>query len=250
MASSAHTSSVAAGRESGFQNTLWSRVFAAGNGDDSHSRQAAEELCRLYWYPIYAFLRRWGQDRQNARDLAQGFFAHIFESQLLKKAKPDKGRFRSFLLGSLKNFVHNEHAREQAVKRGGGAEIVSIDEESAEGLYRHEPATNLTPEKLFDRRWALTVIQEAMQRLQNEYERAGMKDLYAKIQSHLSGDYQESHAVLAGRLNTTEGNARVLVSRARARFRQLLRAVVADTVVDLDQVDMELKHLQEALRER
>jgi RNA polymerase sigma-70 factor (ECF subfamily) len=235
-------------RESGFQNTLWSRVIAAGS-EGPDATQAAEQLCRVYWYPIYAFLRRGGHDRQQAGDLTQGFFCYLFEKSLFQKADPEKGRFRSFLLGTLKNFVHNEQERDEAMKRGGGAEIFSIDEETAEGFYRYEPATNLSPDKLFDRRWAMTVLQEATRRLETEYEKAGTKELYAKICPQLSGDKTDSHAELAGSLHKTEGATRVLIFRLRSRFRQLVRAVIADTVGDPKLVEVELQHLQAALRE-
>ena len=232
-----------------FQHTLWSRVLAAGRVDSPQSRQAIEELCRLYWFPIYAFLRRAGHDRQQARDLVQGFFQYLLERDLLGKADPERGRFRSFLIGIVKNYVRGEHDKEQALRRGGGVDIVSIDEEVAEGRYAHEPSTELSPEKLFDRRWALQVLEQAMERLQAEYARTGMKELFTELQPYLTGDGESSFAELGARLNRSEGAARVLVFRLRERFRQLIRAVIADTVSDLEQVEMELKHLQAALRE-
>ncbi len=224
-------------------------MFAAGRLDTPNSRQALECLCRHYWYPIYAFLRRWGIDRQNARDLTQGFFAYLLEESLLQKADPSKGRFRSFLLGSLKKFVSNQHAREQALKRGGRAHFVSIDEQTAEGRYAYEPATDLTPEKLFDRRWALDLIAEAMRRLEAEYQRADLHELFVALQPYLIGDQNGHMAELAAQLNKTEGAARVVVCRLRNRFRKLLRNVIADTVAAPDQVEGELEHLQAVLRE-
>jgi RNA polymerase sigma factor (sigma-70 family) len=157
-----------------FEDTLWSRVIAAGKTQLPDSRNALEELCQTYWLPIYAFLRRWGHDRQDARDLTQGFFAYVLEQKLLVKADPDRGRFRSFLLGILKNFVSNQRDWEAALKRGSQYRIVSMDEQTAEGLYAHEPATDSTPEKMFDRRWALKVLEQAMERLREEYRPAGM----------------------------------------------------------------------------
>src|SRR5439155_21379072 len=182
--------------DAAFQNTLWSRVFAAGKFDSPQSRQALEELCRLYWYPIYAYVRRWGHDRQDARDLTQGFFAYLLEGNLFGKADPGRGRFRSFLLGTLQNFVRRQKVKELALKRGGGAELLSIDEETAEGRYAHEPSTKVTPETLFDRRWALTVLEQAMQRLEAEYSRANMKELFAALQPYLTGDGEASFAEL------------------------------------------------------
>lgn len=232
-----------------FQNTLWGRVLVAGKIDSPQSRQAIAELCRLYWYPIYAFLRRSGHERQQAGDLTQGFFEYLLERNLFGRADPERGRFRSFLIGVLKNFVRGEYDKEKALRRGGGAEIVSIDEEVAEGRYVHEPATLVTPEKLMDRRWALEVLEQAMTRLQAEYSRSGMKDVFSQLQPHLTGDGQTSFLELGVRLDRSEGAARVLVFRLRERFRHLIRAVIADTVSDLEQVEIELKHLQAALRE-
>lgn len=223
-------------------------MFAAGSAGPE-AVQARENLCRVYWYPIYAFLRRSGNNPQKASDLTQGFFCYLFENNLFQKADPEKGRFRSFLLGTLKNYAHNEQERDLASKRGGGAVIFSIDEVNAEGRYRYEPATNLSPDKLFDRRWAMTVLQEATCRLEIEYNQAGLKEVYAEICPYLTGDHNGSYLELAGRLHKTEGSARVLIFRFRNRFRQLLRAVIADTVADLNLVEMELQHLHDALRE-
>jgi DNA-directed RNA polymerase specialized sigma24 family protein len=248
MASNAQNGSLDAGRDSRFQNTLWSQVLAAGL-PGTEAGHAAEQLCRTYWPPIYAFLRRCGHDRQQARDYTQGFFAYFFAKQLLLKANPEKGRFRSFLLGTLKNFVHNEEGRHQALKRGGGTELLSIDEETAEGLYVNEPATTLTPDKLFDRRWAMTVLQEAASRLEAEYARAGRSEEFVAIYPYLTGDQDENHIELAKRLGKSPGATRVLVSRCRNRFRQLLRAVIADTVLEVEQVEDELQQLLQALRE-
>ena len=241
--------SVASGGACKFENTLWSRVFAAARLDSSSCQPALEELCRQYWYPIYAYNRRGGHDRQRARDLTQGFFAYLLEGNVLKRAAPGRGRFRSFLLGTLKNFLLNQHEKEHTIRRGGKVEFVSIDEETAEGIYSHEPSSSLTPEKLFDRRWAMMVLEDAMRRLQVEYERAGMREIFAAAQPYLTGDGESSFADLGTQLKRNEGAARVLVFRFRERFRQLIRSVIADTVSDLEQVEIELAHLQAALRE-
>jgi hypothetical protein len=228
---------------------MWSQVFAAGRPDQPTSVDALNSLCRLYWYPIYAFLRRCGHESQNARDLTQGFFVYLIEANLLKKATPDRGRFRSFLLGTLKNFVSNLQARENALKRGGGARLISIDEQMAEGRYEHEPSVGQSPEKFFDRRWALTVIGEALGRLEAEYRRAGAVGLFAMLQPYLTGDQEDGLDDLAARLNKSPATTRVTVFRLRHRFRKLIREVVADTVADPDQVEKELAHLQASLRE-
>ena len=234
------SSSTGLGNQAAFQNTLWSQVFAAGRADMPHSRQALEELCRLYWFPIYAFLRRWGHDRQEARDLTQGFFAYVLEENILAKADPERGRFRSFLLGILKNYVSNQQNWAKAIKRGGQHKIVSIDEETAEGLYANEPSSDVTPDKIFERRWALAVLEEAMKRLKAEYGHAGMHTLFATLQPWLTGDHQTGFAALGDQLGKSEGAARVIVHRFRDRFRKLIRVVIADTVTDVDQVELEL----------
>ena len=236
--------------QAAFQNTLWSQVFAAGKLSSPNSEQALEELCRLYWYPIYAFLRRWGHNREEARDLTQGFFAYLLEQNAIAKANPERGRFRSFLLGTLKNYVSNQQNWTNAIKRGGKQQLVSIDEETAEGLYAHEPITHATPDSIFEKRWALAVVEEAMKRLDAEYSHAGMEALFVLLQPWLTGDCECGFAALGAALGKTEGNARVLVHRLRDRFRKLIRAVIADTVTDADEVETELAHLQAALRVR
>jgi len=229
-----------------FQSTLWSQVRAAGRPDAPEARPALEALCRMYWPPIYAFLRRCGQRHENAEDLTQGFFAYLLEGRLLQKAEPDRGRFRSFLLGTLKYFVSNHQAREQALKRGGGTSLISIDLAVADGL---EPAANVSPERLFDRNWSQVVLQESLRRLAAEYHRGGLADQFDVLQPFLTGDAEGSLADLAARLGKSNGAIRILVFRLRNRFRRLIRAVIADTITDLDQVESELRHLEEALRD-
>jgi RNA polymerase sigma factor (sigma-70 family) len=248
MPGSPQTSTADPRSESSFQNTLWSRILLAGRLDHADSRQALEELCRAYWYPIYAFLRRWGYDHEKTQDLTQGFFAYLLTKNLLQKADPQKGRFRSFLLTSLRNYACNEYAREHTLKRGGEALFISLDSQFAENCYAQEPATTLAPDKLFDRRWALAVLHQTMQRLEAEYDRAGMKGQFAALQPYLTGDETGSYVELAGRLGKTESTTRVQVSRFRQRFRHLIRAVIADTVSDVGQVETELQELQAALR--
>src|SRR5687768_5971940 len=193
-------SSASSRRDAAFQSTLWSQVRVAGRTNAPHATQALETLCRTYWSPIYAFLRRCGHERQNAKDLTQGFFAYLLEEGLLEKADPNRGRFRSFLLGSLKFFVSNQQAKERALKRGGGICFVAIDAETEDGLLPNEPITHLTPERLFDRRWARLVLAEAMGRLATEYVRGGLSEQFDLLQSHLTGDTDEHLPMLAARL--------------------------------------------------
>jgi hypothetical protein len=235
--------------EGAFQSTLWSRVHVAARSGAPDSRQALEELCRAYWQPIYVFLRRSGHGRDNAKDLTQGFFSYLLERGLLQKADAEKGRFRSFLLGSLKFFVSNEQARERALKRGGGVKLLSIDVEPVEHAASWEPATTLSPERLFERKWALAVIGQAVERLAEEYRRAGMEEQFQLLQPHLTGDPDDRLLELAGRLGKSHGATRLLMLRLRNRFRRLIRAVIADTISDVDQIESELRHLAQALRE-
>lgn len=195
------------------------------------------------------FLRRAGQERQAAQDLAQGFFQYLLQHHLLAKANPDRGRFRSFLIGVLKNYVRNERSKEEALRRGGGIKIVSLDEEEAERRCSQESVSVENPEKLFDRRWALQLIEQAIERLREEYTQAGLAESFFVLQPYLTGDDSSGFADLATRLNIQEGAARGRVFRFRTRFRHLLRRVIADTVLDPDNVDTELEHLRAALRD-
>jgi RNA polymerase sigma factor (sigma-70 family) len=232
-----------------FEPTLWGEVLAAGRPDTPDFAQALERLCRVYWYPIYAYLRRRGFDRQEARDLTQGFFFYLVKKNVVQAADPEKGRFRSFLLGSLKNFVSNEAGRQRALKRGGDVQFISLDDELAEGRYTHEPKDDRSPEKLFDRRWALTVLEEAGARLEEEFKKAGAEREFAELKAFLNNDHGLAYAELSVRLNRSEVALRSTVSRMRKRFRELLREVIKETVSGADQVEAEMNHLKAALRE-
>jgi RNA polymerase sigma-70 factor (ECF subfamily) len=242
------SSSSSARCEGAFQSTLWSQVRLAGDSDPAAARQALEQLCRLYWQPVFAFLRRCGHDVEDAKDLTQGFFAYVLDTGLLKKADPDRGRFRSFLLGCLKFFVSNEQAKSRAIKRGGGTALVSIDMEDAPEPVA--PAGDGSPDQIFDRKWAVAVLREAMHRLKAEHERAGMAEQFAALQPHLTGDAVEHLPAVAARIGKSEAAVRVLLFRLRNRFRRATRAVIAETVTDVEQVEMELRHLEAALRGR
>jgi RNA polymerase sigma-70 factor (ECF subfamily) len=232
-----------------FEPTLWGEVFAAGQLEHPDSARAMERLCQIYWYPIYAYLRRRGFDRNDAKDLTQGFFFYLVKKNVVQAADPEKGRFRSFLLGSLKNFVSNEEGRQRAQKRGGAMQLLSLDEEVAEGRYAHEPSDNRSPEKLFDRRWALTVLDEASRRLELDFRKAGAEREFAELKSFLNSDRGLAYAELSARLNRSEIALRSTVSRMRKRFRGFLLEVIKETVSDPAQVEAELNHLKAALRE-
>jgi DNA-directed RNA polymerase specialized sigma24 family protein len=231
----------------GFQSTLWSQVRAAGRNEAAESTEALEALCRNYWQPIYAFLRRCGHEAQTAEDLTQGFFLYVLQEDLLKKADQERGRFRSFLLGSLKFFVSNEQARARSLKRGGRATFIPIDAEASRTI---PLLTQLTPERVFERKWALAVLARAMARLQAEYGRAGAEQEFAALQPYITGEPEDHLSDLALRLGKAQSATRVMMFRIRNRFRRLIREVIADTLLDPSQVEAELEELQRALREQ
>jgi RNA polymerase sigma factor (sigma-70 family) len=228
-----------------FQSTLWSQVRAAALTEGAAATPALESLCRAYWHPIYAFLRRSGHECDNAKDLTQDFFLYLLQEGLLQKADEERGRFRSFLLGALKFFVSNERARAGALKRGGRATFVAIDSEAS-----MEPALlmALTPERMFERKWALSVIDQALERLQTEYRRAGLESEFAALSPYLTGEPEDHLSDLAVRLGKSHSATRVMMFRIRNRFRRMIRAVIADTLADPSDVEGELAELQRALR--
>jgi len=232
-----------------FPPTHWSAVFAAGKEGTARAEAALAELCSAYWYPLYAFARRKGHQPADAQDLTQGFFAYLIDAQLVAKANPDKGRFRSFLLGCFIHFMASEKERAQARKRGGGHFLVPLDSPQAEARLAQEPSPEANPERLFDRHWALAVLDAALAHLEVEFRRSGRAALFQQLQPFLQGDaggpgYHE----VAERLGTTEGTIKVTVHRLRQRYRELLRIVVSQTVNNPIEVDAELAHLMAALR--
>jgi RNA polymerase sigma factor (sigma-70 family) len=236
------------GRTGAFATTNWSVVLEAGKGDLPRSATAMEKLCRRYWYPIYAFVRRRGHDRQSAEDLTQAFFAHLLDQDTLKRVDARKGKFRTFLLASLANFLANEWDKRQTWKRGGRNQIISLDEAAAEELYLHEPVEPATPEKLFDRRWALTLVAEVLAQLKQEYIAQNKTALFAQLEPALTGELTPGwHAASAARLQMTEGAVRVALHRLRRRFGELLRQEIAQTVAGPAEVDEEIRQLFSAL---
>jgi RNA polymerase sigma-70 factor (ECF subfamily) len=226
-----------------FATTRWSLVLAAGLSSSAESGQALAQLCRTYWYPLYAFVRRQGHSPQDAEDLTQAFFAKLLEKKILRGVAPEKGKFRSFLLASLKNFLANDWDRNHAAKRGGDQAVVSWDEQSSEDRYLQEPATDLTPEKLFDQSWALTVIESVLEQLRKEHSEAGKSQIFEAIQSYLEEEGADTYAEIAAKLGMTEGAVKMAVLRLRENFRQRLRSEIAQTVADATEIDEELRHL-------
>jgi len=230
------------GVSAAFTTTQWSGVLDARQTDPERARAALENLCSRYWYPLYAFVRRRGHGPHDAEDLTQSFFAHLLSHDALRSVEPAKGLFRTFLLSSLVNFLNDQHDRHQALKRGGGKQIVSWDALTAEELYQHEPAESLTPEKLFERRWALTLIEQVLSRLRQEYEASGKIELFRQLEGCLTGGvglgfYEET----ARLLGMNEGAVRVALHRLRRRLGELLRSEIAHTVTRPEQVDDEIR---------
>ena len=233
-----------------FVTTHWSVVLEAGASDSPESNQALELLCRTYWYPLYAYVRRKSYSADDARDLTQEFFARLLARNYLSVADRNKGKFRSFLLGCLEHFLAREWTRAHAQKRGGGQPLFSLDETDAENRYLREPAHELSAEKIFDRRWATTLLDQAMARLREECLASKKGDLFEKSQNYLSGEKGEaSYADLAATLGMSEGAIKVAVHRLRQRYGELVRAEIAQTVASPKEVDEELHYLFAVLRE-
>jgi RNA polymerase sigma-70 factor (ECF subfamily) len=231
-----------------FATTHWSVVLAAGQPESTGYRQALEVLCQTYWFPLYAYLRRHGNDAHQSEDYTQAFLAFLLDKHGLRLADPKRGRFRSFLLASLKNFLSNERARAAALKRGGGRKILSLDVENAERKYALKPREELSPEKLFARSWALTVLDRTMDRLGAEAAHAKKPELFEKLRVYLTADKNSApFREMATELDMSEGAVRVAAHRMRRRYRELLRDEIAQTVTTEDQIDQEIHDLFAAL---
>jgi len=227
-----------------FATTHWSVVLAAGQRELPQAPEALEKLCRTYWYPLYVFVRRQGNSPEDAQDLTQAFFSRLLEKNYLAKADRDRGKFRTFLLGSLKNFLLNEWKRAGRQKRGGGVEFLSIDANAAEERYTMEPANEANPDAAYEQRWAVTLIEQVLTALRQEFNAADKAPLFEELKGFIWGDKSTaSYAEIAGHLNLTEGTVKVAVHRLRQRFRELLRVEVAHTVARPEDIDGELRHL-------
>jgi RNA polymerase sigma factor (sigma-70 family) len=231
-----------------FGTTHWSVVLAVGEGDPALARAALERLCQSYWYPLYAFLRRSGKSPHDAEDLVQSFFAVCIEKDYLAAADREKGRFRSFLLLALKRFLANEYHKRHAAKRGGAHPMVALDALAAEERYAIEPVDRLSADKLFDRRWALTLLEQVLARLQQEQAAAGRAALFEHLKVFLvAGEGGPAYAELAARLSLSESALKVAVHRLRQRYRALLNDELANTVSSPTELEAERRHLLEAL---
>jgi RNA polymerase sigma-70 factor (ECF subfamily) len=231
-----------------FDTTRWSVIAAARGADPEAARAALSTLCEAYWYPLYAYIRRWGADADAARDLTQAFLASLLERRDIEHVRPERGRFRTFLLASVKHFLLNEAVRARAVKRGGGVAVLPLAFDEAEGRYQFEPIDETTPETLYERRWALTVLERVLATVQAKWQRSGRGAEFEILKTSLLGERPPGgYAAAARQLGTTEGAVKVAVHRLRKAFRAELKAAIAETVSDPADVDEELKYLERAL---
>lgn len=228
-----------------FATTHWSVVVTAGQPDSPEAAAALEKLCRTYWYPLYAYVRRRGYSEHDGQDVTQGFFAHLFEHRSLNRVDREKGRFRSFLLASLNYFLADQWDRANAQKRGGGGrQAFSVDTQEAEERYRLEPADERSPDKLFERRWAMTLLDQVLARLAQEFSDAGKSELFNRLRPFLvEGTGEKTYAETAREGGTTEEALKKAVQRMRRRYHQLFREEIAQTVASPDEVEEELRHL-------
>jgi RNA polymerase sigma factor (sigma-70 family) len=232
-----------------FATTHWSVVLSAQNETSPQANSALETLCKAYWYPIYAYVRRRGHDVAAAKDLTQEFFARLLQKQLLAGVDPTKGKFRSWLLGVINHFLAHEWAKANAQKRGAGQTLFSWDELEAEERYHLEPAEAATPERLFDRRWAFTVLEHAAARLRKEYEMVDKRPLYDCLKAYVSTDGTNLHyEEAAQQLGMTVGATKSAIYRLRQRYMELVRAEIAETVSTSSEVDEEIRYLLSVIR--
>ena len=230
-----------------FQTTHWSVVTSACNPDDPLAQEALERLCRTYWHPLFVFVRRQGHSAVDAEDLVQGFFAKFIEKNYVAGIDPEKGRFRSFLLLMFKRYAANEWDHGQRERRGGGRSIISWDQQDTEQRYLVEPVDDLSPERAYDRHWALTVLDQVLKRLGGEFRSSGKQGIFEQFKVFLSGEKGSTYAEVGARLGLSEGAVKVGVHRFRQRYRELLRAEIANTVNNPKNVDDELRDLLTAL---
>ena len=212
-------------------------------------RPALETLCGAYWSPVYGFVRRQGNDPEAAKDLTQAFFARLLEKDTVASASAGRGRFRSFLLGCVKNFLTNEWDYAHAQKRGGDGPVLSFEFDDTERWLRQEPADRATPEQIFERRWAVTVLQRGLLALRTEYEGAGQGAMFERLKPLLMAEHNESQRTIAARLGMSEGALKMAMLRLRRRYRSLLEAEIAETVRDPAKIDDEIRHLFAALQQ-
>jgi RNA polymerase sigma factor (sigma-70 family) len=233
-----------------FHTTRWSAILVAAQSQLPGSQTALSELCRLYWYPLYAFARRRGKGPSDAQDLTQGFFLHLLEHRALKQVQPLKGKFRSFLLASFQNFILDETSRARCLKRGGNREFVFLDAEDAESRYRLEPVDVLTAEKIYDARWAMTLLGHAVERLRQEYAARDETSRFDVLQIFVGVGEEKtppSYEEVAKSLGLSVGAAKTLIHRFRKQYAAILREEIGRTVTDPADIEQEIHALCDAL---
>jgi len=227
-----------------FNTTHWTVVLAAGQSSSPQADAALAKLCETYWYPLYVYVRRQGNSPEDAEDLTQQFFSRLLEKSYLAKADRERGKFRTFLLGSMKNFLVNEWKRAARLKRGGAHSFVSFDLDDAEGRYANEPIAETNPENTYDKQWAIALIEQVFITLRREYAALEKGALVEELRPFVWGEESSaSYAEIGHKLNMSEGTVKVAVHRLRQRFRELLRAEVAQTVSRPEEINGELRHL-------
>jgi RNA polymerase sigma factor (sigma-70 family) len=235
----------APGRE--FRTTHWSVVLSAGGSGSSESGRALEKLCQMYWYPLYAFVRRKGYQHDEAQDLTQAFFAKLLQKNQIALADPDRGRFRTFLLHSMENFLRSYHRDASALKRGGGREVISLDAEMAEQRYAAQPEGTI-PTAVYEREWIGTMLESVLATVRREFSVSGKEELFGYLEPHLWGDDTSTpYAQVAELLDMTVVSVRVTIHRLRQRFHDLLREKIAETVADASEIEDEIRYLRRVL---
>ena len=227
-----------------FHTTRWSLVLAAGQRSTPNSQDALDALCRTYWYPLYAYVRRRVRDVDEAQDLTQSFFLQVLDKNYLGDAQPERGKFRAFLLTAFKNFLANEWDKAKALKRGGGRTSIPLDFESGEKRFRLEPTDDLTPDRLFDKQWAFTLLEHVLNRLREESVRSEKQEQFELLKVFITGSsVRGGFAEVAGKLGMTTGAAKVAAHRLRQRYRAILRDEILQTVAEPSEVDDEIRSL-------
>jgi RNA polymerase sigma factor (sigma-70 family) len=236
------------GQPQTFHTTHWSIILAAMNPDAPGSRAALASFCQSYWMPLYAYVRRRGHEVEDAKDLTQAFFEQVIDKNLLSGVKREGGKFRSFLLTALKHFLINEWHRDRAGKRGGGKQMISIDEAAEEG-YQRNLAEHETPESIYERQWALTVLGQVIRKLGEEHTASGKSEVFVHLKGCLPGSEDSSghYREAAAALNMNEAALRMAVTRLRRRYGEILRAEIASTVASPQDIDDEIAHLIQAV---
>jgi RNA polymerase sigma factor (sigma-70 family) len=234
-------------RKARFATTHWSLVQSAGGERSSEAARALAALCKSYWFPLYAFVRRAGHSVEDAQDMTQEFFARLLAQRFLAKADRRKGRFRTFLLAAMKHFMADEYDRAHAQKRGGGRSLVSFDTLDAEKRYRLEPAQDLSPEKMFEKQWALSLLERVLTRLQAEMAADGKSELFEALKDTLSGVRSITYAAIGEKLGMAEGAVKTAAHRMRRRYRAILQDEIAQTVENQEAISDEIRYLLSCL---